>query len=144
MMKIKTSELTGVTLDWAVAKCEGKSIEYVQATWYGARLLHGYCIGHNIGKEFIPSEVIGRGYIPSTNWEQGGEIIKREKISVTYSDGYVSGTALAWYAETNFFYDGMELHGDFFQKGETPLVAAMRCYVASKLGDEVEIPEELL
>ena len=27
---------------------------------------------------------------------------------------------------------------------ETPLVAAMRCYVASKLGDEVDIPEELL
>lgn len=28
--------------------------------------------------------------------------------------------------------------------GPTPLIAAMRCYVASKLGDEVEIPEELL
>ena len=28
-------------------------------------------------------------------------------------------------------------------KGPTPLVAAMRCYVASRLGDEVEISEEL-
>ncbi len=28
--------------------------------------------------------------------------------------------------------------------GPTPLIAAMRCYVASKLGDEVDIPEELL
>lgn len=28
-------------------------------------------------------------------------------------------------------------------QGPTPLIAAMRCYVASKLGDEVEIPEEL-
>jgi hypothetical protein len=28
--------------------------------------------------------------------------------------------------------------------GHTPLIAAMRCYVASKLGDEVEIPQELL
>jgi hypothetical protein len=27
--------------------------------------------------------------------------------------------------------------------GHTPLIAAMRCYVASKLGDEVEIPEGL-
>jgi hypothetical protein len=27
--------------------------------------------------------------------------------------------------------------------GPTPLIAAMRCYVASKLGDEVELPEEL-
>ena len=25
----------------------------------------------------------------------------------------------------------------------TPLIAALRCYVASKLGDEVEIPKEL-
>ena len=28
--------------------------------------------------------------------------------------------------------------------GPTPLIAAMRCYVASKLGDEVEVPVELL
>ena len=27
--------------------------------------------------------------------------------------------------------------------GPTPLIAAMRCYVTSKLGDEVEIPEAL-
>lgn len=27
--------------------------------------------------------------------------------------------------------------------GPTPLIAAMRCFVSSKLGDEVEIPEEL-
>jgi hypothetical protein len=27
--------------------------------------------------------------------------------------------------------------------GPTPLIAAMRCYVASKLGDEIDIPEEL-
>jgi hypothetical protein len=31
----------------------------------------------------------------------------------------------------------------FFQKGPTPLIAAMRCYVTLKLGDEVEVPEEL-
>ena len=27
--------------------------------------------------------------------------------------------------------------------GPTPLIAAMRCYVSGKLGDEVDIPEEL-
>jgi hypothetical protein len=31
-----------------------------------------------------------------------------------------------------------------FSTGDTPLVAVMRCYVASKLGSEVDIPEELL
>jgi hypothetical protein len=28
--------------------------------------------------------------------------------------------------------------------GPTPLVAAMRCYVASQLGDEVDVPDELV
>lgn len=34
-----------------------------------------------------------------------------------------------------------QVHRVYF--GPTPLIAAMRCYVASKLGDEVEVPEEL-
>jgi hypothetical protein len=29
------------------------------------------------------------------------------------------------------------------EHGPTPLIAAMRCFVASKLGDEIEIPKEL-
>ena len=33
----------------------------------------------------------------------------------------------------------LAIHG----RGPTPLIAAMRCYVASKLGDEVEVPDEL-
>jgi hypothetical protein len=28
-------------------------------------------------------------------------------------------------------------------RGPTPLIAAMRCYVASVLGDEVEVPDSL-
>jgi len=32
----------------------------------------------------------------------------------------------------------------FYYYGSTPLIAAMRCYVASKLGDEVELPEETI
>jgi hypothetical protein len=28
--------------------------------------------------------------------------------------------------------------------GHTPLIAAMRCYVASKLGEEIDVPEELI
>jgi hypothetical protein len=32
---------------------------------------------------------------------------------------------------------------EFEEEGPTPLIAAMRCYVASKLGDYIDIPEEL-
>ena len=63
----------------------------------------------------------------STDWAQGGPIIEREKITIfqTGKDwmGYIRHDAESF--------------------GPTPLIAAMRCYVASKLGDEVEIPEEL-
>ena len=67
----------------------------------------------------------------STNWSQGGPIMEREKISpIPYS---VDGAG--WYACKRPLL--------FKQDGPTPLIAAMRCYVASKMGDEVEIPEKL-
>jgi len=70
----------------------------------------------------------------STNWSQGGPIIERETVGVgPRLDDTVWPEA--WLASTPK--DGAL----FF--GPTPLIAAMRCYVASKLGDEVEVPEKL-
>ena len=99
---MKTSELTGAALDWAVAECERD---------YGDR----------------PKKY---GWSPSTDWAQGGEIIERESICI--GSGMDAPT---WYANK-----GLCKHHQF---GPTPLIAAMRCYVASKLGDEIELPEEL-
>lgn len=65
---------------------------------------------------------------PSVRWAQGGPIIEREGF-------LLRTTGNTWMA---YSYDQK------FQYGPTPLIAAMRCYVASKLGDEVDIPEELL
>jgi hypothetical protein len=59
----------------------------------------------------------------STDWAQGGPIIEREKIELTH-DGF------EWWAR---------IWADEDYEGPTPLVAAMRCYVASKLGDEVKL-----
>ena len=103
---MKTSELEGAALDWAVAKCEGLDVH--NPLW---------------NNKFIDAY----GY--STDWAQGGPIIEREKIDVTYCNS-AAGWAAIGYRNAAF--------------GPTPLIAAMRCYVASKLGDEVEIPEELL
>jgi hypothetical protein len=93
---MKTNELTGAALDWAVAKCE-------------------------VGADFIGE--IDDPHFYSTDWAQGGAIIEREGIAL------IPG----WTAE----------RPGFSADGETALIAAMRCYVASKLGDEVEIPSEL-
>lgn len=66
-------------------------------------------------------------YSPSINWSQGGPIIEREKINLEFIDNNL------WYAKIN--------NTEFFEHGDDPLVAAMRCYVASKLGDTVDLKE---
>lgn len=70
----------------------------------------------------------------STDWAHGGVIIEREGISL-YLD-----TNNLWQA--NIFDGNPAVFGTGIE-GSTPLIAAMRCYVASKLGAEVEIPDEL-
>ena len=77
----------------------------------------------------------GGWYSPSTNWAQGGPIIEREKISVECKhDGW-------WVASYQYNYSDDK---ENLQLAENPLIAALRCYVASKLGDEVDIPHELI
>ena len=112
-MKIKTRELENTALDWAVAKCEGVA------------LVDG-CI---FTKDPADEQVL---YSPSTNWVQGGPIIEREWICVN-SWPNESDNDARWLA-TNW-----ETPKTCQCWGPTPLIAAMRCYVASKLGDEVEI-----
>lgn len=109
MKKVKTSELTGAALNWAVAKCEG-----LLDRW-------GVC-----------SPV---GFRPSTDWALGGPIIERERICIT--------------PDSNFELRGgrwssVDWGGNIVEFGITPLISAMRCYVALKLGDSVDVPEELL
>lgn len=67
----------------------------------------------------------------STDWSQGGPIIEREMI-------WLRAMSSFWHAQY-----GKSDEAIWNGIGPTPLVAAMRCYVASKLGDEVEIPKEL-
>ena len=112
---MKVSELTGAQLDWAVAKCKPEGMEF-RLGYRGEPLL-------------VDEHEFGNVFVPSTDWAQGGLIIEREGICITY-DPFVN----RWAAIVS---GGDSIHAD------TPLIAAMRCYVASKLGDEVEIPKEL-
>lgn len=110
-MKIKTFELTGAALDWAVASYADKHVTVGDIAW--------------------------GNYSPSTAWALGGPIIEREKITVSQGRDLI---ASIWSP------DGILGNDDWYRyksKGPTPLIAAMRCYVASKLGDEVEVPDEL-
>lgn len=118
-MKIKTNELQGAALDWAVAKCEGQPVYYSAED----RTLY---MGFGPAGDYE--------YTPSTDQSQAGLIMERGKIGVWWEDGmYSDNIGPCWFSEnvTTASY------------GPTLLIAAMRCYVASKLGDEVEVPDEL-
>ena len=122
---MKTSELTGAQLDWAVAKCEGPNS--VASCYY------------DDDAPLWLDEAPENEWTPSTNWVQGGPIIEREFISLADT----TSLPLRWVASLmheDKEYDGYVLAEEH---GPTPLIAAMRCYVASKLGSEVEIPKEL-
>jgi len=118
---MKTSELKGAALDWAVAKAEGKRPSLFVFEKTGALAAeHRY----------------------SANWAQAGPIIERE---ITKLFRNVGGTFTA-----QIRHDGIDevtgrtiVLGWTTEAGPTALIAAMRCYVASKLGDEVGLPEGL-
>lgn len=122
-MKIKTSELTGIALDWLVAKCEGKVEQGVYGTpeLLGSGLHLHYC-----------DVLLSHPYSPSTDWAEGGPIIESNEIELKSVEEGV------WQASNLF--DDMEW---YHFVGYSPLEAAMRCLVAYKLGEEVEIPKEL-
>lgn len=69
----------------------------------------------------------------SKEWAQGGPIIESEGIELRHNP--YAGKSTWWLAIYPQQARGMN--------GPTPLVAAMRCYVASKFGDDVDIPAEL-
>jgi hypothetical protein len=108
-MKLKTQDLIGPALNWAVEKAldtQGKPLDWVPDPY-------------------------------STSWQEGGPIIEGEGISITNPGGYWHASYIRFDPDTNCHWDEYPHHGP------TPLIAAMRCFVASRLGDEVDIPEGL-
>lgn len=128
-MKVKTSELIGVALAYAVGVADKRTIQ----KGIGDSLeVRGRTEN---GEELPPGWDLWMLWYPQSNWLQAGEIIEREKISLEIKDdGW-------WVASYQYNYSDMKEH---IQLDRSPLIAAMRCYVASKLGDEVEVPEELV
>lgn len=116
-MKIKTSELQGAALDWVVAGLE------------------------KMPQIVIETRPMSYTFRPSTDWGIGGPIIDRELIQsepAWKNAGYEESGRWYWQAALVDEDDRAS-----FVDGPTLLIAAMRCYVAAKLGDEVEVPDEL-
>ena len=120
-MHIKTSELVGKQLRWAVAKSLGLNLD-----------LGGWPARYQDGETYIDRQ-LQPVHIPHYEewWEAGGPLAASSRISV-----YTHPDRMNWYAS--------QQGTAFCREGASPLIAICRCFVASKLGDEVAIPEELL
>ena len=154
MKTMKTSELTGKALDWAVAKCEG---------WEEWGWDNGEFPAFNARNGDYSFLLLAR-FCPSSHWASAGPIIEREGITIircddTFakdSEGFTTTERTpVWCASTGQHgvevstehqqHDAMyQIYEEEVTYGPTPLIAAMRAYAARKLGDVVEVPDELL
>lgn len=133
-MQYRVRELDGALLDAAVAKAEGYELDADGDS---------RTIRENGG---APST-----WHPSIDWGRGGPIIKRESIFLSPQTAGRGGRAREWFAEIRYaderadsdgFYEdegGVSCYAGYTAYGKTPLIAAMRAYVASKYGEFVEI-----
>lgn len=126
---MKTTEVTienlsSHALDWAVAICEG----YTPDTYMRSAHIKTDVNNKPVGIQ-VPEDHSYIWFSPSTNWEQGGLIIERQCIDLVHSKEDET-----WWAQS--------IKGDAIAK--KPLVAAMRCYVQSKQGETMHIPNVLL
>jgi len=122
---MKTSNMIGNQLDWAVAICEG-----------------AICVreGENAGRLHWPSPKFGaepkwslNAPAYSTDWSISGPILEQNEIQLKKVG------IKTWRARIDLDEgDAMIQDGE----GETQLIAAMRCYVLSVLGDEVDVPAD--
>ena len=125
--RTNVSSLCPPALDWAVALAEGASYDFEDGTTADDCFL-----------EFAHTAWMLPSYSPSTNWSQGGLIVERECIALSMNMEPEHADSARWRAYSYRY------GSDRTCNGATPLIAAMRCYATSKLGDMVDVPEELL
>ena len=152
-MKIKTSELTGAALDWAVGVSMGQTMRQHKnldiPAWFDAdnKLI------------YLPASA----FSPSTKWEHGAPLIDQFQIylsppHIVFATKIVDGKRVS----ADKVYDGWTatisarvamkpspipgltgLGGNYSGEGYTAMFAICRAVVACKLGDEVDVPDEL-
>jgi hypothetical protein len=111
---MQVADLNGTQLDYWVAKAEGIEVKY----------------STTVEQWRVMGELTEIWWSPHFNWSQAGPIIEREGIGFfrAQSPGPEYGDE-AWAAS--------DVHDASTYRGGTPLIAAMRAYIASKYGNEV-------
>ncbi|MGE8495419.1 phage protein NinX family protein [Comamonas sp.] len=134
---IKTADLTGAALDWAVALASGVAVNIIPPNKYPNLVRY--------------ADSLGKNFHPSTNWAQAGPIIEAEQIGISSPGSLVhrnGGPRHGWgasgYWSATTWVPGANGRRSIKHHETSPLIAAMRCYVQHKLGDTVDIPQELM
>lgn len=134
MKTVKIADATNIQLDWLVATCAGIAFTLdVSLPHYPLLVL--------AGEEHLVDDFYS-GYSPTKRPGQMWPIIEREGIELVRGNDLIfpKGNEKGEYSEPLWLASrggGRKFHGP------TSLIAAARCYVASKLGETVEVPEEL-
>ena len=114
---MKVENMTNLQLNWAVATCAIAGFS-ISGAGPSARII------------YIPKRSAWMIYSPTTNWKQGGKVIEGARISIARKhDG--------WWAACVY---NVNDDPQWMSVGDTPLVAAMRCFVKLKYGDALEPP----
>lgn len=140
MKTILVAEATNIQLDWLVAKCEGFTCPVYEGWEDGEVWLE--CFNADEGRVYAGFFPSNERFKYTTVWAEGGPIIEREMSKLVRNVGGTF-TAQIRHEMDHPLVAHKVPAGWTNAAGPTPLVAAMRCYITSKLGASVEIPEEL-
>ncbi|WP_054912616.1 DUF2591 domain-containing protein [Pseudomonas sp. NBRC 111127] len=126
LIEVKTADLVGEALGWAVGMAEGLELEmeppHYNTSWrVFAR--HRYTVTEQ-AKRFNPWE----------DWAVGGPLLQKHNVSLHCPQKDWDYWA-AWITENG---------KDVAQGSALPLPAACRAIVAHKIGDTVQVPKELM
>lgn len=162
LVQVATSELSGVALDWAVYNAIEGLLEELRIQSYPESEVLPFPSAKWLEFSGPFGEVVR--WQPSRDWSQGGHLLEEWQIFLSppttvhrsnYDEktGKTKGcweTYESWHATVSARVctrppkieglPGTVGRGE----GDTPLVAACRAIVAAKLGDEVQVPAELM
>lgn len=121
MIEVKTAELSGPALRWAVAQSEE-----LEVTIYPP----AYGNSHRLSVNGRPE-----AYRPDIDWGQGGPLIGKHGIEFRFvSDGTIRAVLAGSFAFVPVPYG----------TGNTHLIAACRAIVAARLGETISVPVALI
>lgn len=144
MIEVKTADLTGRPLDWAVAAAEGLDVVLQQiGDSLNAVAIKGSPVVTRLGRSQPVTP-----WNPTTRWDQCGPLIEKYAIKLVMIDDCTddakprwvaeAGAECIWEANPNVH---MQENGGV---GGAPLVAVCRAIVLAKAGAVVMVPKVLM